>query len=278
MKKQFKVICSTCEKEFYVEEDENKFPKKKKYYCSRSCANKRQHSDETKHKISMGVKKSEKFIDDVHRKFGTIEDRRKKTTSICMVCGKKFEQKTYVYNGRIKFQKCKICSKECRSKYFSIKNKNCTGGFRESSVKNYKSGWYNGIHCDSSWELAFIIYCTEHNMDIKRCKQVREYLDKDGIKRKFHPDFIVDGVVYEIKGKQDRNLEEKRNSNQDVIFIYKSDMKPYLDYVIEKYGTDFIKKYDSKDKYKICPVCGKKFENRKTTYCSIRCARIDCKK
>ena len=114
-------------------------------------------------------------------------------------------------------------------------------------------------------------------MNIERCKQVREYFDKDGIKRKFHPDFIVDGVVYEIKGKQDKNLEEKRNSNQDVIFIYKSDMKPYLDYVIEKYGINFTEKYESKDKrnYKICPVCGKKFENRKTTYCSMRCARLE---
>jgi hypothetical protein len=34
------------------------FPKKEKYYCSRSCSNKRYHSDATKEKIRNGVYKT----------------------------------------------------------------------------------------------------------------------------------------------------------------------------------------------------------------------------
>ena len=31
------------------------------------------------------------------------------------------------------------------------------GGYREGSARNYKYGYYGGILCDSSWELAFLL-------------------------------------------------------------------------------------------------------------------------
>lgn len=49
--KDFKVHCHLCNKIFIVRERESQFPKKEKYFCSRSCANTRQHSEETKNKI-----------------------------------------------------------------------------------------------------------------------------------------------------------------------------------------------------------------------------------
>lgn len=52
MKKEFKVKCNECGKEFVVIEEETKFPIKEKYFCSRSCANTRHHTKEQKQKIS----------------------------------------------------------------------------------------------------------------------------------------------------------------------------------------------------------------------------------
>lgn len=37
--KEFSVNCVNCEKNFFVKEREKLFPQKKKYFCSRSCAN-----------------------------------------------------------------------------------------------------------------------------------------------------------------------------------------------------------------------------------------------
>lgn len=277
MIRSFIVKCHNCGKEFDVQEDEQKFPKKEKYYCSRSCANTRHHTKETKDKISDNVKKSDKFINGMTKLFGRKPHETK--TSICLMCGNEFEQKQYVSNGKTRYTYRKLCSDECRRKYVSLKNKNVTGGFREGSVKNYKSGWYKNIHCDSSWELAFVIYCVEHNMSIQRCKSIRYYIDKNGKIREFHPDFVVDGIVYEIKGLQDCNSEEKKSFNSDIKFLYKNDMKPYIDYVTRKYGENFISLYDSKDKndsryIKQCPTCGKNFINRRTVYCSVRCAKL----
>ncbi len=69
MKKEFKVKCKNCGKEFEVFEEELKFPiKGDKYFCSRSCANVRHHSKETKEKISKGVITSIKYLNNVQNR------------------------------------------------------------------------------------------------------------------------------------------------------------------------------------------------------------------
>ena len=52
---EHEVLCYRCKKLFFVEERKKMFPEKKKYYCSRSCANAREHSKETKEKIKDSV-------------------------------------------------------------------------------------------------------------------------------------------------------------------------------------------------------------------------------
>jgi len=49
------------------------------------------------------------------------------------------------------------------------------GGYRKNAGHS-KKGWYKGIWCDSSWELAFLIYHLDHNLSIKRCTDERTYI------------------------------------------------------------------------------------------------------
>jgi len=67
--KDFEVICFRCSKTFTIQEREKQFPKKEKYYCSRSCANSRSinHSQSTRKKISDAVK--ENWKNEQERKF-----------------------------------------------------------------------------------------------------------------------------------------------------------------------------------------------------------------
>ena len=55
-KRFFIVTCKKCGKQFEVLEEEKTFPKKEKYFCSRSCANSRCLTDEIKQKIGISVK------------------------------------------------------------------------------------------------------------------------------------------------------------------------------------------------------------------------------
>lgn len=115
------------------------------------------------------------------------------------------------------------------------------GGYVEGSGRG-KKGSYHGIFCDSSWELAYVIYCLEHNIDIQRNTEIRKYI-WEGKERNYIPDFIVDFQLIEIKGYNSPQWEAKLNSNPDVKVLYKDDLKEVFRYVKEKYGKDFIKLY-----------------------------------
>lgn len=122
---------------------------------------------------------------------------------------------------------------------------NGNGGYKPGSGRG-KKGWYKGYFCDSSWELAFLIYHLDHNITIDRCKEIR-YYTFNGRTKKYHPDFVVDGKIIEIKGFKTDEVEAKLQFNPDIIHYYKDDMKLYLDYAIYKYGKNFIYLYENKD-------------------------------
>ena len=94
-------ICECCGKEF--EEDYRKDKKLRKTiprFCSRTCANKRKHSLETKQKISNSIKFSEKAIKAREKNiinFKTSSKNWKKhilvprILKVCPVCNKEFQ-------------------------------------------------------------------------------------------------------------------------------------------------------------------------------------------
>lgn len=117
------------------------------------------------------------------------------------------------------------------------------GGYRKGSGRG-KKGWYKGIFCDSSYELAFLIYCLEHNIPIKRCTNRYKYFYND----KYHyyiPDFIINNnEIVEIKGfMREVDYVKIKSVNEGVTLICGSDNK-YIDYVINKYGYSYTDLYE----------------------------------
>ena len=116
------------------------------------------------------------------------------------------------------------------------------GGYKRRSGRG-KKGWYKGLWCDSSWELAFAIYCLENNKSITRNTEKRKYF-YDGKEKNYIPDFIVDGEVIEIKGYRTKEWEAKHKYNSDVRVYYEKDLRVIFDYVINKYGKKFVNLYE----------------------------------
>ena len=107
-----------------------------------------------------------------------------------------------------------------------------SGGYRKGSGIG-KSGWYHGIWCDSTWELAYIIWCEANNKKIIRNTEYFDYTF-EGKKHRYLPDFIVDGKLVEIKGrrKSDSLIDAKIDStNGKVKLMLEAEMKPILDSV-----------------------------------------------
>lgn len=116
------------------------------------------------------------------------------------------------------------------------------GGYVQGSGRG-KKGWYKGFFCDSSWELAYIVYCLEHNIDIKRNTERRQY-EWEGKVKNYIPDFIVEGTITEVKGYKTEQWLAKLKANPDVKVLYEKDLQPVLEYVKNKHGKDFINLYE----------------------------------
>lgn len=120
------------------------------------------------------------------------------------------------------------------------------GGYREGSGRG-KRGWYHGIRCDSSWELAWVIYQEEHNIEFSRFNGFFKYIFQ-GKTHRYHPDFqLKDGTIVEVKGYKTKQWQAKLEQfpkDRTLVVIGRDEIKPYLEYVIEKYGKNFTDKYD----------------------------------
>jgi hypothetical protein len=116
------------------------------------------------------------------------------------------------------------------------------GGYRIGSGRG-KKGWYKGFFCDSSWELAYVIFCLDHDIKIRRNTKKLKYVF-NGEEKSYIPDFIVDGELVEIKGFKTDQWEAKLQHNPDVTALYKEEMKPILNYVESVYGKEFTKMYE----------------------------------
>lgn len=259
--KEYTFVCEKCGKTFTKMMSEYsyellKFRGRLSKYCLRSCANSRLVTEEVKEKIRNGVKSFNKDypyfnILIAKRIINTLEEYKKLSdkdienylnsfnkNKICKYCVKSF---TYIKGESISSI---YCSSECKHKYLSEH----TGGYRKGAGHG-KSGWYNGIYCDSSWELAFVIYHIDNGLNIKRCKERRKYTF-NGKEHIYIPDFVTDNGIIEIKGYKTAQWLEKENQNPDIKVLYKDDIKFYIDYAVKHYGKNYIKLYDNLSRQK----------------------------
>jgi len=169
---------------------------------------------------------------------------------------------------------CKSCMYDSAEYKLSISiaTKRKSGGYRKGSGRG-KSGWYNGIWCDSSYELAWVIYQLEHGNPFERNTISYEY-EWNGEIKNYIPDFIQNGNVIEIKGFVTEQTKVKMQSVPSLIVLFRRDLEKEFQYTESKYGRNFIELYDEnphKIKKNKCKVCGNSAVN---IYCSRRCAGI----
>lgn len=129
-----------------------------------------------------------------------------------------------------------------KTKLSKVAKERNLGGYVKGSGRGQK-GWYKGFFCDSSWELAFIIYYIDHNLAIKRNGEKRKYY-YNGKTKNYIPDFITDEGLVEIKGYRTKEWEAKLAANPDIKVYYENDLNDVFEYVHSKYGKNYINLYD----------------------------------
>ena len=93
-------------------------------------------------------------------------------------------------------------------------------------------GWYRGFWCDSSWELAFVIWCLDHNINIIRNTKKFKYIYK-GDTHNYTPDFKLGYFYIEVKGwETDKDKAKFDYFTEPLIILRGREIKPILDYVV----------------------------------------------
>lgn len=255
--KTFHVHCNKCNEIVVIKEYNVKSPKKEKYFCSRSCANSRIKTEEIKRKISESAKKSEKVK--LANKLIALKNKKRIESKVLYEKIKWRKNKKSIYQFKkesIKKEKniystlCKNCNKEIQSYKRNIKYHKecwlkCSGGYRKGSSRG-KHGWYKGYWCDSSYELAWIIWALDNKINFTRNTNAFDYVYQNKV-HKYYPDFIIDNEYYlEIKNFHSEITDAKiSNFPHSIEVYYKDRMKYYVEYAIQKFGKNFTSLYEN---------------------------------
>lgn len=215
-------------------------------YCGKICKN-----DNSKKQHEIRCKLNPNRISDV----GFVKNRKPpwnkglKNDIRCTMSDATKKKISDSLKNNIPWNKNKICPSI--SEGMKGSNKEC-GGYRKGSGRG-KQGRYKGIWCDSSWELAWVIYHLDNNIKFEKNWKKFEYTYKKK-KRYYMPDFylVEDKKYIEIKGR--RNFDDLDDINKIKIIkfketldvLYEQDIKKYIDYVEEKYGKDYVKMYETR--------------------------------
>lgn len=109
--------------------------------------------------------------------------KKNKEKRYCIICGVEltYEQ---VQN------KNKTCSLKCGSQAANKTKQQNGTVFVENGQGRSRSGYWNNFFCNSTYELVYYIYMTEHGYKVERNKKAYEY-EWNGVMRHYYPDFNV---------------------------------------------------------------------------------------
>lgn len=195
LRKRVVLICKWCKKSF-----ESK-PFEKRVFCSRECMykwnsedkkiNHCHHTKASKEKISKSLKG--KFTGEKSSFYVSGKQIKPKIEKICPICKKTFLTEGWMHK--------KFCSLYCSRKRLG------QGGYREGSVTNFNSGWYESpiagkVWLDSSYEFIMAKYLDEKKYQWTKNKIGFDYLWKDGKIHLYFPDFYITNlnIWVETKG------------------------------------------------------------------------------
>lgn len=230
------MICENCGIEHNRKSNSNRFCSLK---CARSFSTKSKRK-EINRKVSLTIKEKIKRGETV----GCFRVALNKEDIYCKCCSK------FLFNKVRKKENyyCKKCS-YTSSEYISNLKKGIAGkvgGQRYNSGRG-KMGWYKNYWCQSSYELAYVIYSIDHEIKFKRNSKSFIY-EFEGKMHRFYPDFILEDETYvEIKGYVSEQWKAKLEQFPEHLtlkVLYRNEMQNILSYVIDNYGKDFVNLYN----------------------------------
>lgn len=74
------------------------------------------------------------------------------------------------------------------------------GGIKRK--RKFTSQLFPDMRFDSKWEMTVYEFCKANNLDVIYSPKISLEYEYGGIKHMYHPDFLINGRIYEVKGDQ----------------------------------------------------------------------------
>ena len=87
--------------------------------------------------------------------------------------------------------------------------------YHKNRKHKFHSEKYPGLTFDSTWEVKVYEFCKDNNIQVEYSPSISLPYEYDGRTFYYHPDFLVSGKLYEVKGEQFFKVGE---SGQEVMF------------------------------------------------------------
>ena len=72
--------------------------------------------------------------------------------------------------------------------------------YHKNKKHKFESKKYPGNKFDSTWEVKVYEFCKDHNILVEYSPEISYPYEYDGKTCTYHPDFLINGKVYEVKG------------------------------------------------------------------------------
>jgi hypothetical protein len=130
-----------------------------------------------------------------------------------------------------------------RAKLSQVARRRGLGGYERGSGRG-KKGWYRSHWCDSTYELVFVAYLLDHELEFERNLELFPY-EYQGRVLYWMPDFVLaDGTYIEIKGYVTPQAVAKFEFFlRPLRVLTQADLRPFFDYVHQKYGRNLLALY-----------------------------------
>jgi len=131
-----------------------------------------------------------------------------------------------------------------RAKLSAIAKQRGLGGYERGSGRGRK-GWYLGHWCDSTYELAFVVWALDHEIPFVRNIELFPY-KYEGRVLHWMPDFLLaDGTYIEIKGYVTDQARAKFEYFHPPLTIFtRTELDRMFDYVHQRYGRNVLALYE----------------------------------
>lgn len=226
--------------------------------------------EQKRDKTNMSLFGSEKFKSNMINKHGT--DKYRNNNKAQETCLKKYGVKNPFQSDEIKDK-----IKQTNVEKYGVENisllNTTTEKRKNTNLQKYGIDWpflhsnvgtckytYDNEYFDSSWELIYYIWLTDHNVKFRyHPDKYFSYIHNDK-EHKYYPDFLVNDTFVEIKGLQffencniennminpyDRSLDEVYEAKHKCMLANNvkiiTNIDEYEKYVNEKYTSDYVK-------------------------------------